>query len=113
MKVNLGSIASARSGDKGKNTNIGLVFNNKKNYIWAKENITSNLIKKFFKEIVNGNVLRYELDNLLSLNFILEDSLGGGGSDSLFNDAQGKSYGQAILLMEINLPDKLQGHINE
>ena len=108
MKVNLGSIASARSGDKGKNTNIGLVFNNKKTYIWAKNNITSNLIKKFFKEIVNGNVLRYELDNLLSLNFILEDSLGGGG-----NDAQGKSYGQAILLMEINLPDRLQGHINE
>ena len=46
------------------------------------------------------------MDNLYALNFILEDSLGGGGSESLLNDAQGKTHGQALLKMQIDLPDK-------
>ena len=47
------------------------------------------------------------MDNLLALNFILCDSLGGGGSESLLNDAQGKTHGQAILLMKIDFPNDL------
>lgn len=113
MKLRLGSIASSRSGDKGNSTNIGVIFNNPVTYNWAKLNLTEKLIKDFFKDIVKGRVIRYELDNLLSLNFILKDSLGGGGSDSLINDAQGKTYGQAVLLMEINVPEKFKEYINE
>ena len=60
-----------------------------------------------FQSIVKGKVIRYEMDNLLALNFILEDSLGGGGSESLLNDSQGKTHGQALLLMEVDIPDKL------
>ena len=52
--------------------------------------------------LAEGKVVRYELPNLYALNFILEDSLGGGGSETLFNDAQGKTYAQALLMMEIN-----------
>ena len=63
------------------------------------------LIKNHFKSIVKGNVVRYELPNLYALNFILEDSLGGGGSDTLINDAQGKTYGQALMLLEVNIPE--------
>ena len=113
MIVKLGAIASSRSGDKGNNSNIGIIFNNIEIYNWAKKNITAIILKDFFIDIVKGNVIRYELDNLLSLNFILEDSLGGGGSDSLLNDAQGKTYGQAILLMEIKLPLELRKYIND
>jgi len=58
-------------------------------------------------------VKRYKMDNLWALNFILGDSLGGGGSESLLNDAQGKTHGQALLLMEIELPEYLCGYINE
>ena len=71
------------------------------------------IVKKHFNEIVKGDVVRYCLDNIFSLNFILIDSLGGGGSESLLNDAQGKTYGQALLLMEIDLPNNLKGYINE
>ena len=113
MKIKLGSVACSRSGDKGKSANIGVVFNSLEVYNWSKTYLSSSIVKNYFSGIVKGNVVRYELDNLLSLNFILEDSLGGGGSDSLLNDAQGKTYGQAILLMEIELPDKLKGYINE
>ena len=53
------------------------------------------------------------MDNLWALNFILGDSLGGGGSESLLNDAQGKTHGQALLLMEVDLPENLRAFINE
>ncbi len=52
------------------------------------------------------------MDNLLELNFILGDSLGGGGSESLINDAQGKTHGQALLLMEVDLPDHLSKFVS-
>jgi hypothetical protein len=42
--------------------------------------------------------------NLKALNFILHDSLGGGGSESVKTDAQGKTHGQALLRMELDLP---------
>ena len=103
----LKDIAGARSGDKGPNTNIGLVFSNEKHYKWACENITAEHVRAYFKSIVKGNVIRYELPNLYALNFILEDSLGGGGSETLFNDAQGKTYAQALLMMKIDYKDNL------
>ena len=79
MKIQLLKIAGARSGDKGKHSNVGIYFYNQNIYNWAKINITEKLIKNHFFEIVKGDVIRYELDNIFALNFILKDSLGGGG----------------------------------
>ena len=105
-KVPLHEISCTRSGDKGPNSNVGIVFYNEEIYKWAVVNLTASLIKNHFKSIVKGDVVRYELPNLYALNFILEDSLGGGGSDTLINDAQGKTYGQALMLLEVNIPEK-------
>ena len=107
MKILLGQIAHARSGDKGSSSNVGLMFYSVKVYDWAKTYITEKRVKEHFNNIVKGDVKRYKMDNLLALNFVLGDSLGGGGSESLLNDAQGKTHGQAILLMEVELPDSL------
>ncbi len=107
MKIKLLNIAYSRSGDKGANSNVGLIFKNHQIYDWAKKHITKQKVKNHFKNIVNGDVDRYEMDNILALNFILHDSLGGGGSESLINDAQGKTHGQALLLMEVDLPEHL------
>ena len=112
MKIKLNEIAHARSGDKGSNSNVGLMFKSPEMYEWAKDNLTPKLIKEHFQSIAKGEIVRYEMDNLLALNFILEDSLGGGGSESLLNDAQGKTHGQALLLMEIDLPEYLIPFIN-
>jgi len=111
MIINLNKIAHSRSGDKGSGSNVGLIFYSEEIYKWAKINITSVIVKNHFQGIVKGNVLRYEMDNLFALNFILEDSLGGGGSESLLNDAQGKTHGQALLKLQVNLPDELIKHI--
>ena len=113
MKIRLHSIACARSGDKGAHTNIGVVFSNEDVYKWAVNYLTADKVRIHFNQIVKGNIVRYELDNLLALNFILYDSLDGGGSESLYNDAQGKTYGQALLLMEVDFPVKFKEFINE
>ena len=107
MKISLSHIAHSRSGDKGANSNTGLIFYSSEIYEWAKSNLTSEMVKIHFQSIVKGEVIRYEMDNLMALNFILNDSLGGGGSESLLNDAQGKTHGQALLIMEVELPDDL------
>ena len=111
MKTILSSIAGARSGDKGKHSNLGIYFYNEEIYIWAKEHITEKLIKEHLSEIVKGYVIRYELDNILALNFILKDSLGGGGSATLINDAQGKTHAQATLLLELDLPKEFVKYV--
>ena len=99
----LGDIAYARSGDKGPDVNVGIIFKDKKAYDWGVDNLTEEKMKDYFGDMVEGSVIRYLLPNLHALNFILEDSLGGGGSETLFNDAQGKTYAQALLMLKIDL----------
>ncbi len=110
MKIRLEEIAHARSGDKGPHSNVGIVFGHEDVYKWALAVLTEERVKKHFEAIALGKVIRYELPNLWALNFMLGDSLGGGGSLSLKNDAQGKTHGQALLRMEVDLPDELAEH---
>ena len=105
MKIKLMDIACTRSGDKGDSSNIGVVFEYKETYDWAVENITANIVKNHLSGIAKEEVLRYELPNLLALNFIIKGSLEGGGSDSLLHDAQGKTHGQLLLLLELDVPE--------
>ena len=99
----LGDIAYARSGDKCPNVNVGIIFNSVDTFSWAVKNLTVDVVKLYFGDMVKGDVIRYKLPNLNALNFILNDSLEGGGSETLINDAQGKTFGQAILMMKIQL----------
>lgn len=104
MKIPLYTFCHARSGDKGGDTNVGLIAYDEKGYEIIKRDITAKWVKEHFRSVVKGPVVRYEMDNLLALNFILKDSLSGGGSESLQIDAQGKTYGQALLMLEIDVP---------
>ena len=107
MKATLYDIAHARSGDKGSNTNVGLILRSQAAYDWAKEEISAERVKGHFSSVVKGEVIRYEMPNLWAFNFILYDSLSGGGSETLQLDAQGKTYGQHLLRMEMDVPEKL------
>jgi hypothetical protein len=106
-KVKLMDIAIARSGDKGDSSNVGVMAKTPELYEFLKEKLTPDVVKSFFKEICKGKVVRYEIPNLRALNFILHDSLGGGGTETLITDAQGKVHGLAMLHMELEVPDKL------
>ncbi len=104
MKVQLLEICHARSGDKGDAANVGLIARDERFYTLIKKEITAAKVKKHFKGICLGKVERYELPNLWALNFLLHNTLGGGGTVSLKQDAQGKTLAAAILRMEVNVP---------
>ncbi len=99
FKIQLSSIAYARSGDKGSSANIAVFARTKKSYPLLKKKLTVEAVKKYFKSLGVTRVQRYEAPNLDALNFVLHDVLAGGGSRSLRIDAQGKTLGQAILQM--------------
>lgn len=106
-RVKLLRIAHARSGDKGDTTNIGLIALRPEFYRVLAEQVTAERVKKHFEGICLGAVERFELPNLGALNFLLHESLDGGGTLSLKTDAQGKTYSAALLRMEIDVPDAL------
>lgn len=101
MKIPLSQIAHARSGDKGDTVNIGVIAYDPDHYAVLVREVTAERVKAHFGELVKGEVVRYELPNLGALNFLLHEALGGGGTLSLRVDAQGKTFGAALLRMEI------------
>jgi len=110
MKVQLLKIAHARSGDKGDTANIGLIALKPMYYPTLVREVTAERVKQHFAGICKGEVQRYELPNLNALNFLLHESLGGGGTVSLKTDPQGKTLSSALLRMEIEVEESLFGN---
>ena len=106
MKVQLVKLAHARSGDKGDTANIGLIALRDEGYPILVREVTAGRVKQHFQGICKGNVERFELPNLGALNFLLHESLGGGGTLSLMTDAQGKTFSTALLRMKIDVSDE-------
>ncbi len=107
MRVPLARIAQARSGDKGEGSNVGVLARSSAAYRFLKERLTPEIVRQHMSALNRGKVLRYEADNLLVLNFLLTDSLGGGGSASIRTDAQGKTHGLALLRLELDVPEEV------
>ncbi len=106
MKVQLTKLAHARSGDKGDTANVGLIALRDEYYPILVREVTAERVKQHFTGICSGDVERFELPNLGALNFLLHESLGGGGTLSLMTDAQGKTFSTALLRMNIEISDE-------
>lgn len=107
VKCRLADLAHARSGDKGDTCNIGVIARAPEIYPFLKKTLTEAVVKRYFKGICHGEVERFEVPNLMALNFLLHQSLGGGGTVSLRLDAQGKTLSHALLAMEVKVPKAL------
>ncbi len=105
MRIQLTKLAHARSGDKGDTANVGLIALRDEFYPILVREVTAERVKEHFKGICKGAVERFELPNLGALNFLLHESLGGGGTLSLMTDAQGKTFSTALLRMEVEISD--------
>ena len=105
MRVQLLKLAHARSGDKGDTANVGLIALRDEYYPLLVREVTAARVKQHFAGICEGEVERFELPNLGALNFLLHESLGGGGTLSLMTDAQGKTFSYALLRMRIEVAD--------
>lgn len=106
-KVQLVHLAHARSGDKGDTANVGVIAYDPDHYGLLREQLTPEAVKAHFGSMVKGDVERFELPNLSALNFLLHGALGGGGTMSLMNDAQGKVFSTGLLRMEIEVSDEV------
>ncbi len=106
-RVKLIELAYGRSGDKGNASNVGIIARIPEVYPFLMETLTEARVKAHMSEICKGPVERFELPNIGALNFLLHDSLGGGGTVSLKLDAQGKTHATALLRMEVDVPDDL------
>ncbi len=107
VTVPLVRLCLARSGDKGDAANVGVAARSPEVYAWLVENLTSDVVRQHFKGVVQGEVEAHPLPNLLAVNFMLHESLGGGGTSSLQFDAQGKTYAQYLLSLEVSVPAAL------
>ena len=103
----LGTIASARSGDKGNHANVAVIARCDLGYQYLEKVLTIERVADFFNTLEMGKVERFLLPKLGSLNFLLHDALGGGASRSLRIDTQGKLLGTAILELQLPAPENL------
>ncbi len=106
-RVQLRRIAQSRSGDKGNTVNIALFAPTDALYEIFLHQVTAGRVKEHFIGLVQGEVTRYLLPNVLGLNFVCKEALGGGGSATMRMDNLGKCFGSNLLRMEIEVPDEL------
>jgi hypothetical protein len=107
VTTTLGRLCLARSGDKGDTANVGVLARSPAVFAWMREHLTEAFVKERFADVCQGDVERFEVPNLLALNFLLHESLGGGGTLSLLVDAQGKTYSQYLLASEVEVDTAL------
>ncbi len=107
MIVRLLDIAHARSGDKGDTANVGVIALRPEWYDVLATHLTVERVREHFRDVITGDVERYELPNLGALNFLLHGALDGGGTLSLKTDAQGKVFSTALLRMKLDVSNEL------
>jgi len=103
VKKKLYDLAHCRAGDKGNTSILSLIAYRDKDYAVLCENVTAQSVKSHLSHIIKGKVTRYEVPNVGALQFVCEQSLGGGVTTSLAMDAHGKSLSYALLEMEIEI----------
>ena len=106
MKKKLYDLAHCRAGDKGNTSILSLIAYRDKDYAALCKSVTVGAVKRHLGHIIKGKVTRHEVPNVGALQFVCEQSLGGGVTTSLAMDAHGKSLSYALLEMEIDVKGK-------
>lgn len=101
MSIRLYDIAHSRAGDKGNTLILSLIPYEEKDYELLCNLVTADKVKEHFKEVIYGEVVRYELPNISALQFVCQQALAGGVTTSLVMDTHGKTLSYALLEMEI------------
>ena len=97
----LHELAHCRAGDKGDTSILSLIAYRAEDYPLLKERVTADAVKRHLRDIVRGDIHRYELPQFGALQFVCEHALGGGVTTSLGLDAHGKSLSYALLEMVV------------
>lgn len=99
--MKLYDIAHSRAGDKGNTLTLSLIPYQEADFELLCAKVTAEKVKQHLKDIVAGNIVRYELPNIAALLFVCDQALLGGVTTSLAIDTHGKTLSYALLEMEI------------
>ena len=102
-RVQLREVAHARAGDKGNRSNVSVWVFDPQHYAAVKAQLTAERVKQAYPRLIEGPVVRYELDRLHGLNFVMDDALEGGVNGSLNLDSHGKSWSYLLLALEVEV----------
>ena len=105
--VPLGRLCGARSGDKGGAANVGLWATSPRAYAWLREYLTVERLRDLLTEAADLPIDRYELPNLLALNFVIHGLLAPGVSATTRPDAQAKGLGEYLRSRLVPVPADL------
>jgi len=105
--VPLGTIAGARSGDKGGSANIGVWVRTDEAWPWLVETLTVERLKQLLPETAALTVRRHVLPNLRALNFVIDAILGQGVASHARFDPQAKALGEWLRSRHIDIPEVL------
>ena len=102
MTRRLYDVAHCRAGDKGNTSILSLIAYRDEDYALLVEKVTAEAVARHMRDIVAGEIRRYEMPNLSALQFVCEHALSGGVTTSLALDAHGKSLSYALLEMPLD-----------
>ncbi|OZC57334.1 exopolyphosphatase [Rhodococcus sp. 06-621-2] len=113
ITVPLGTVAAARSGDKGGNANVGVWVRSDDEFAWLAHALTVEELKSLLPEAADLTVTRHVLPHLKALNFVIEGILGQGVASQARFDPQAKGLGEWLRSRHIAIPETLvfQGQI--
>lgn len=109
MRKRLRDLVQVRCGDKGNDSDVNVFAPDDETYELLKRELTPERVKRHYGELVEGDVVRYEVPNVLALKFHLKEALGGGGASSLRLDNLGKTMASAMWRMEIEVGEDAEG----
>ncbi len=107
VRVPLGTLAGARSGDKGGNANVGVWVRSPAAFAWLDGYLTAQRLAELVPSAAGLRIDRYRLPNLLALNFVVTGLLGRGVAASARLDAQAKALGEQVRAALADIPEDL------
>ncbi len=107
-EIYLNQIAHGRSGDKGDTSNVCIFARKPEYYEVIRREVTVRKVREHFGDMVQGEIIRYEVPSLSGFNYVMQHALGGGATHSLRLDSLGKSMGSAFMRMKINFDGELE-----
>lgn len=113
MRVSLHEVAHARAGDKGNRLNVSVIAYHADLWPLVREQVTEERVHGLFRHRGATQVVRYELPQLMALNFVIDEVLEGGVNSSLNLDIHGKSNSFHVLGLEVEVPDAMAARLAE
>ncbi len=103
----LGTIAGARSGDKGGSANVGIWVRTDDQWRWLANTLTVDKLRDLLPEAADLPVTRHLLPNMRAINFVIEGILGEGVAYQARFDPQAKGLGEWLRTRHLDIPEEL------